>query len=96
MLPHVLLRANAHLEADRIVLHYFTSKDEPWLEALIHEYVRFSGRKRSELHERLTLLRGGHRPHRHLREPVQCAGQRTDEPQHRVPGGGAGRRWGDR
>ncbi len=38
----------------------------------------------------------GHRPHRHLREPVQRAGQRLDEPQHRVPGGRAGRRWSDR
>ena len=53
MLPQQLLGASAHLEGERIVPHYFSPRDEPWLEALMAEYARFVGRKRTELHERL-------------------------------------------
>jgi uncharacterized protein len=54
LLPQTLLRASVHLEGERIVPHYFTFRDEPWLRALIHEYARFAGCKRSELQERLN------------------------------------------
>lgn len=53
MLPQSLLRVSAHLEGERIVPHYFTARDEPWLRVLMDEYARFVGRKQSELHERL-------------------------------------------
>ncbi|HEY0468442.1 MAG TPA: DUF790 family protein [Polyangiaceae bacterium] len=48
-----MLRASAHLEGERIVPHYFTAGDQPWLRALLDEYRRFVGRKCAELHERL-------------------------------------------
>ena len=54
MLPQMLLRASLHLEGDRIVPHYFTAQDEPWLRVLIDEYARFVGHQCSELHERLA------------------------------------------
>jgi predicted nuclease of restriction endonuclease-like RecB superfamily len=50
----MLLRASAHLEGDRIVPHYFTAQDEPWLRVLIDEYAGFVGQKCSELHDRLA------------------------------------------
>jgi len=53
LLPQKLLRASVHLEGERIVPHYFTARDEPWLRALVDEYRRFSGKKRAELYERL-------------------------------------------
>ncbi len=53
MLPQTLLRVSAHVEGDRIVPHYFTARDEPWLRVLLDEYGRFIGRKRTELHEGL-------------------------------------------
>ena len=53
MLPQVLLRASAHLEGERLVPHYFTVRDEPWLCSLIDEYARFAGRKCVDLHARL-------------------------------------------
>ena len=53
MLPQALLRVSTRVEGDRIVPHYFTARDEPWLRSLIDECARFVGRKRSELHERL-------------------------------------------
>lgn len=53
MLPQTLLRVSAHLEDERIVPHYFTARDEPWLRVLMDEYAGFVGRKCSELHERL-------------------------------------------
>jgi predicted nuclease of restriction endonuclease-like RecB superfamily len=53
LLPQALLCASAHVEGERIVPHYLTAKDEPWLGSLIDECARFVGRKRSELYERL-------------------------------------------
>ena len=53
LLPQALLRVSARVEGDRIVPHYFTAHDEPWLRSLLDEYAHFVGRKRSELHERL-------------------------------------------
>ena len=53
MLPQALLRVSTRVEGDRIVPHYFTPHDEPWLRSLIDECARFVGRKRTELHERL-------------------------------------------
>jgi predicted nuclease of restriction endonuclease-like RecB superfamily len=53
LLPRPLLVASVHLEGERIVPHYFTARDEPWLAALLAEYASFTGRKCSELHERL-------------------------------------------
>ena len=53
MLPQVLLRASAHLEGERLVPHYFTVGDEPWLRILIEEYARFVGRKCVDLQARL-------------------------------------------
>jgi lysyl-tRNA synthetase class II len=50
----MLLRANVQLEGDRILPHYFTAQDEPWLRVLIDEYARFVGHKCSQLHERLA------------------------------------------
>jgi hypothetical protein len=41
------------LAGERIVPHYFTARDEPWLRALLGQYACFSGQKQSELHERL-------------------------------------------
>ena len=53
MLPQALLRVSTRVEGDRIVPHYLTVHDEPWLRSLMDECARFVGRKRSELHERL-------------------------------------------
>lgn len=53
MLPQALLRASAHLEGERIVPHYFSARDEPWLRALLDEYGQFVGRKSTELQARL-------------------------------------------
>jgi len=53
LLPQALLRVSSRVEGERIVPHYLTVEDEPWLRALIDECSRFVGRKRSELHERL-------------------------------------------
>jgi predicted nuclease of restriction endonuclease-like RecB superfamily len=53
LLPQALLRLSARVEGDRIVPHYFTAHDEPWLRSLIDECARFVGRKCTELHERL-------------------------------------------
>jgi len=49
----MLLRASAHLEGDRLVPHYFTVRDEPWLGRLIAAYAHFAGRKCADLGERL-------------------------------------------
>ena len=53
MLPQALLRISCHLEGDRIVPHYFTPRDEPWLAALLAEFANFVGRKGVELQGRL-------------------------------------------
>jgi Protein of unknown function (DUF790) len=53
LLPQALLRVSTRVEGDRIVPHYLTAHDEPWLRSLMDECTRFVGRKRSELHERL-------------------------------------------
>jgi len=67
LLPHALLRTSAHLEGERIVPHYLTPKDEPWLAALIHEYRRFAGKKSSELQEQLREARSSQRAKAKLR-----------------------------
>jgi predicted nuclease of restriction endonuclease-like RecB superfamily len=53
LLPEALLRVSTRVEDDRIVPHYLTVHDEPWLRSLMDECARFVGRKRTELHERL-------------------------------------------
>lgn len=53
MLPQALLNVSTRVEGDRIVPHYLSAQDEPWLRALIEECGRFVGRKRTELRERL-------------------------------------------
>jgi predicted nuclease of restriction endonuclease-like RecB superfamily len=53
LLPQALLRVNTRVEGDRIVPHYLTAHDEPWLRSLMDECARFVGRKRTELHARL-------------------------------------------
>lgn len=53
MLPQALLRVSTRVEGDRIVPHYLTLHDEPWLRSLLDECARFAGRKRTELQERL-------------------------------------------
>ena len=53
MLPQPLLVASTHLEGERIVPHYLSERDEPWLGLLLQEYRRFAGRKCSELREHL-------------------------------------------
>ena len=53
MLPRALHQLSTRVEGDRLVPHYLTERDEPWLRALLDEHTRFVGRKRSELQERL-------------------------------------------
>jgi predicted nuclease of restriction endonuclease-like RecB superfamily len=53
LLPQALLRVSARVEGGRIVPHYFSARDEPWLQALLDECARFVGRKLSDWHERL-------------------------------------------
>ena len=53
MLPYALLRVSVHLEGERIVPHYFTPRDEPWLSVLLDEFARFTGRRRVDWVERL-------------------------------------------
>lgn len=53
MLPQALLNVSTRVVGDRIVPHYLSAQDEPWLRALIEECGRFVGRKRAELHARL-------------------------------------------
>jgi predicted nuclease of restriction endonuclease-like RecB superfamily len=53
LLPHALLRVSTPVEGDRIVPHYFTAQDEPWLRSLMDVCASFVGRKRTELHDRL-------------------------------------------
>lgn len=67
MLPQALLRVSSRVEGDRIVPHYFTVHDEPWLRSLMDECARFVGRKRAELHERLQEPLPTHAPRAKLR-----------------------------
>lgn len=53
MLPHALLRVSAHLEGERVVPHYLSARDEPWLRVLLAESARLVGQKRAAWHERL-------------------------------------------
>ena len=53
MLPRALSQLSTRVEGERLVPHYLTERDEPWLRALLDEYARFVGRKRSELRERI-------------------------------------------
>lgn len=53
MLPRTLLDLSTRTEGDRIVPNYLTERDYTWLRALLDEYARFEGRKRSELSARL-------------------------------------------
>ena len=53
MLPHTLARLSSQLGGNQLVLHYLTEKDHAWLRALIDEYERGVGSKRSELFTRL-------------------------------------------
>lgn len=53
MLPRALLHLSTRTEGDRIVPRYLTERDHTWLRALLDEYARFEGQKRSELAARL-------------------------------------------
>lgn len=53
MLPHTLARLSSQSGSNQLVLHYLTEKDHAWLRALIDEYERGVGSKRSELFTRL-------------------------------------------
>ena len=53
MLPRTLARLSSQLGGNQLVLHYLTEKDHAWLRALIDEYERGIGSKRSELFTRL-------------------------------------------
>lgn len=53
MLPRALLQLSARTEGDRIVPRYLTERDHTWLRALLDEYARYEGQKRSELAARL-------------------------------------------
>lgn len=53
MLPHTLARLSSQLGGNQLVLHYLTEKDYAWLRALIDEYERGVGSKRSEVFARL-------------------------------------------
>jgi predicted nuclease of restriction endonuclease-like RecB superfamily len=59
LLPEPLLRYS--IRQGRVVPHYLTERDHPWLRSLIDEHDRFVGRKRRELGER-------------MREPLPCDG----------------------
>jgi predicted nuclease of restriction endonuclease-like RecB superfamily len=66
-----LLRVSTRVEGERILPHYFTVRDEPWLRSLIDECARFVGRKRSELHERLQEPLAARAPKAKLRVALQ-------------------------
>lgn len=53
MLPQTLARLSSQLGGNQLVLHYLTERDHAWLRALIDEYERGVGSKRSELFTRL-------------------------------------------
>jgi predicted nuclease of restriction endonuclease-like RecB superfamily len=53
LLPRALLHLSTRTEGDRIVPRYLTERDHTWLRALLDEYARFEGQKRSELAARL-------------------------------------------
>lgn len=53
MLPRTLARLSTQLGGNQLALHYLTEKDHVWLRALIDEYERRVGSKRSELFTRL-------------------------------------------
>lgn len=61
MLPEALLRFSAR--EGRVVPHYLTERDHPWLRVLIDEYERYVGRPRRELDDR-------------MREPLPCPSPR--------------------
>ena len=71
MLPQALLRVSTRVEGDRIVPHYFTARDEPWLRSLLDECAGFVGRKLSELHERLREPLPTRAPKAKLRIAIQ-------------------------
>ena len=53
-MPHpALSRLSTRTLGNQVVLHYLTERDHPWLRALIDEYERGVGMKRSELLARL-------------------------------------------
>jgi predicted nuclease of restriction endonuclease-like RecB superfamily len=49
----MLLSLSTRTEGDRIVPHYLTERDHPWLRAVLDEHARFVGRKRGELRDRM-------------------------------------------
>lgn len=57
MLPEPLLRTS--VKEGRVLPHWFSAADHPWLRRLIDEYERAVGRPRRELVERLRDPRGG-------------------------------------
>ena len=71
MLPQALLRVSTRVEGDRIVPHYFTARDEPWLRSLLDECAGFVGRKLSELQDRLREPLPTRAPKAKLRIAIQ-------------------------
>ncbi|MET0793288.1 MAG: DUF790 family protein [Polyangiaceae bacterium] len=67
MLPQALLDVSAHVEGGRIVPHYLGVEDEPWLRALLAEFARYVGQKRTDLHARLKEPRSIRAPKSKLR-----------------------------
>jgi predicted nuclease of restriction endonuclease-like RecB superfamily len=53
LLPNALLSLSTKTQGDEIVPHYLTERDYTWLRALLDEYARLEGCKRSELTQRL-------------------------------------------
>lgn len=53
MSPPALSRLSTRTLGNQVVLHYLTERDHPWLRALLDEYERGVGTKRSELLARL-------------------------------------------
>jgi uncharacterized protein len=53
LLSRTLLQLSTKTEGDQIVPRYLTERDYTWLRALLDEYARFEGQRRSELAARL-------------------------------------------
>jgi predicted nuclease of restriction endonuclease-like RecB superfamily len=53
LLPHTLARLSTQVAGNRLVLHYLTEKDHPWLRTLIDEYEGGVGSRKNDLLSRL-------------------------------------------
>jgi predicted nuclease of restriction endonuclease-like RecB superfamily len=71
LLPAALVRPAVEHCKGQIVPHWFTERDHPWLRALLDEYERFAGRRRTELAERLAEPLGVRCPRTKLKIAVR-------------------------